>query len=175
MKRVTSVLRAFRDRRWREMRDVVEAELALLSAQAMRLFRPPGQLVDVAARAQIEGSPLAAQTAECESVVLAMDRAMRYGVVRPRCLARAVALSRMLDAHGIAGHTIRIGVRKLDGSFVAHAWVERGNTVLGDTVGNTRGYVSLTEVSVSRDGLFSSRRNRAHSGLRLGENLSWTQ
>jgi hypothetical protein len=69
-------------------------------------------------------------------------------VFRPKCLARAVALSQLLDAHGIGGHRIRIGVRRADGTFTAHAWVELGKWILGDSDWTARSYVPLTEAHV---------------------------
>ena len=113
MIRIGVALAAVRDRRWSEMLDVVEAQLALLRAQTMRWVRPLGEFVEVApdeplslARASL------AQRELCDRLASAINRATRYGLFRPLCLTRAVALSRMLDAHGIAGHRIRIGVRR---------------------------------------------------------------
>jgi hypothetical protein len=54
----------------------------------------------------------------------------------------------MLDAHGIGGHRIRIGVRRADGTFTAHAWVELGKWILGDSDWSTRTYVPLTDARV---------------------------
>ena len=81
-----------------------------------------------------------------ERLARGVDRAARLGAFRPRCLARALALSRLLTAHGIDGHHIRIGVRRDDGGFVAHAWVELGDLVLGDTRARTAAFVPLTDL-----------------------------
>jgi hypothetical protein len=62
-----------------------------------------------------------AQNAEMEALVIAVDRAGRY-VPGGTCLAKALALARMLRARGIAAD-VRVGVRTA-GGFDAHAWIE---------------------------------------------------
>lgn len=167
-----------RDGRWNEIRDVVEAQLALVRAQTLRWLRPLGEFVEVTPG---KGLPVSrASSAErrtSERLASAINRATRYGLFRPVCLTRAVALSRMLDAHGIAGHRIRIGVRRDGGSFAAHAWVELGQRVLGDTVANTLSYAPLTQVSVTGDPTLSGiARHRVHRGPRhAGDRLEWDQ
>jgi hypothetical protein len=54
----------------------------------------------------------------------------------------------MLDQRGIAGSRVRIGVRRTDGVFSAHAWVELGQHVLGDDVRNVSSFAQLLDVSV---------------------------
>jgi Transglutaminase-like superfamily len=161
---VFAVMRAVRDRRWADLRDVGEAQISLLRAQALRWLRPVGEFVEVEAGdppRMATDSPHRFQT--CQRIAQAIDRAARFGLFRPLCLTRAVALSQMLDAHGITGHHIRVGVRRDGESFVAHAWVELDQQVLGDTSANTRSYLPLT--SVSRKGAHTPRtlqRNAKH-------------
>jgi hypothetical protein len=62
----------------------------------------------------------------------AVRRASRYGVFRPKCLTRSLALVRLLERSGIPGARIRAGVLKNQGRFLAHAWVELGKEVLTD-------------------------------------------
>lgn len=64
-------------------------------------------------------------------LALAIDRAARHGPIRPTCLARSLALKDLLDREGLAGARIRFGVRKREGCFEAHAWVEIGGRGLG--------------------------------------------
>ena len=131
MTRIGVALAAMRDGRWNEMRDVAEAQLALLRAQTLRWLRPLGEFVEVTPNERLPASRASsAQRQTSERLASAINRATRYGLFRPLCLTRAVALSHMLDAHGIAGHRIRIGVRRDGGSFAAHAWVELGHLVL---------------------------------------------
>lgn len=178
MTRIGIALAAVRAGRWREILDVAEAQLALLRAQALRWLRPLGEFVEVTPADGLSLSRASsAQRQTCDRLASAINRATRYGLFRPLCLTRAVALSRMLEAHGIAGHSIRIGVRRDGGAFTAHAWVELGNRVLGDTVANTLSYAPLTHVSVAGDPLLSGiARHRLHRGPRhAGDRLEWDQ
>jgi hypothetical protein len=83
----------------------------------------------------------------------------------------------MLNAHGIVGHSIRIGVRHDRGSFIALAWVELGHRVLGDPTANTLAYLPLTQVSVTGNPALSGIvRHRLHRGPRHpGDRLRWDQ
>jgi hypothetical protein len=176
--RIGIAVTAVRAGRWSEIRDVAEAQLALLRAQALRWLRPLGEFVEVTSAKGLQLSHASsAQRHTCDRLASAINRATRYGLFRPLCLTRAVALSRMLEAHGIAGHSIRIGVRREGGSFTAHAWVELGNRVLGDTVSNTLSYVPLTQVSVAGTPMLSGiARHRLHRGPRHpGDRLEWDQ
>jgi hypothetical protein len=58
--------------------------------------------------------------------------AARYGLGRPTCLARSLALVRLLDRAGIEGARIKAGVFRDQKTFLAHAWVELGETVVSD-------------------------------------------
>jgi hypothetical protein len=173
-------VRALRGGRWAEIRDVGEAQIELLRAQAMQWLRPLGEFVEVTnvdSASQTLTAPSSEQAETCERLSSAMIRATRYGVFRPLCLARAVALSRMLNAHGVVGHRIRIGVRREGGAFTAHAWVQFGDLVLGDTETNTLTYSPLTHVSVTGDPAFSGivpqRHGRGQRGA--GDRLTWDQ
>lgn len=65
---------------------------------------------------------------EClESAVRIVSRAIPYAT----CLTQALALQRLLARYGYRA-IVQIGVCKVDGRFLAHAWVEhRGRTFLG--------------------------------------------
>jgi hypothetical protein len=55
--------------------------------------------------------------------------AAHYGLIRPTCLEESLALWYLLSQQGISPQ-LRIGVRKSDGKFQAHAWVEyQGHTL----------------------------------------------
>lgn len=155
MTRLTAAARAIRRGRWRDLREVIEAQIALLNAQTMRSLLPPGQFVDFN---KPPHSTLASGEERAVGLRLAraVDRASRFGVFHPLCLARAVALSSMLESRGIETHRIRIGVRKHDGVFSAHAWVELGGDVIGDYATAIEDYVPLTEVRVNRNRSLSS-------------------
>jgi len=175
--RIGAAARAIRRGRWYEIRYAAEAQIVLLRAQAMRWLQPLGKFVEVSAENPGTFGPSGSHAHACEHIAAAIDRASRYGVFRPLCLTRAVALSQMLNAHGIAGHTIRIGVRHERGSFTAHAWVELGHRVLGDTTANILAYLPLTQVSVTGNPALSGiMRHRLHRGPRhSGDRLRWDQ
>jgi len=65
-------------------------------------------------------------------MVLAVDRAGRH-IPGGNCLARSLALTRMLRAHGVAAET-KIGVNTASG-FHAHAWVEVGGVPITPAAG----------------------------------------
>jgi hypothetical protein len=57
--------------------------------------------------------------------------AVRHGLGHPTCLEESLALWWLLGRQGIAS-ALRIGVRKQDEKFEAHAWVEREGTALNE-------------------------------------------
>lgn len=87
-----------------------------------------------------------ATLSRAEALALAVGRAAEFGVFRPLCLVRAVALNRVLERHGIKGSRVRVGVRMRNGRFAAHAWVEYGDRVLGDNEAHVGSFVELSEV-----------------------------
>lgn len=113
----------------RDWRDLVRAQAALARAQ-WRLRRAPiGQLAirEVIRPDQVRGDPVRAR-----ALALATERVAANGLLRPLCLVRAIALRDLLLADGIVGASIRVGVRRRNGLFEAHAWVRWGDAVLGD-------------------------------------------
>ena len=131
----------------RDWRELFEAQWALLVAQSMLRSRPMGSL------ATPVGSVVAVdpdRMLEARRLALAMVRAARFGIFRPQCLARSLALSRMLTAHGITGGIIRVGVRRYDGEFLAHAWVELAGETLGDADEHVGSFAPLTNLDVTR-------------------------
>jgi hypothetical protein len=146
----------------REWRYLLHAQLVLLWAQLLVWIRPLGGLVDStplaasgAAGGMAAPPPAAASAAHASAVgelprqlALGVSRAAAYGVFRPLCLVRSVALSRLLDRYGVHGSRIRVGVRWVNGQFTAHAWVEYQGEVLGDDVAHVSGFADLSEVRV---------------------------
>ena len=55
------------------------------------------------------------------------------------CLDRSVTLWWLLAMEGVESQ-LRIGVKKTDGEFSAHAWLERNNEVVNDTVNIAEAY-----------------------------------
>jgi hypothetical protein len=131
----------------RDWRELFEAQWALLVAQSMLRSRPMGSLATpVASVVAVDPDRML----EARRLALAMVRAARFGIFRPQCLARSLALSRMLTAHGITGGLIRVGVRRDDGEFLAHAWVELAGETLGDADEHVGSFVPLTNLDVTR-------------------------
>jgi hypothetical protein len=68
----------------------------------------------------------------CELTVRMVRAAVRHSRLgHPTCLEESLALWWLLRRHGIACR-LRIGVRKHDEKFEAHAWVERDGTALNE-------------------------------------------
>ncbi|MGQ0766793.1 MAG: lasso peptide biosynthesis B2 protein [Gemmatimonadota bacterium] len=77
----------------------------------------------------------------------AVRRIGDFGLTRPRCLARSIAITEMMRSEGIEGADIHIGIRTVPGKLEAHAWVE----FAGEVVGDTRAYVNrFAEMATTR-------------------------
>jgi hypothetical protein len=123
-----------------EWRDLARAQLALLWAQGLVWLRPRGHLI----QAVLDNTPrdvaaphvdAAADIETASRLSLAVRRAAAYGLLRPRCLVRAVALQRLLERSGVKDSRVRIGVRMTGTRFDAHAWAEVGGIALGEDEG----------------------------------------
>jgi hypothetical protein len=77
---------------------------------------------------QPEVSSAAARAALTARMVRA---AARYGLGRPTCLEKSLALWWLLGRQGIAS-SLRIGTRKASGQFEAHAWIEYHGAALNE-------------------------------------------
>jgi hypothetical protein len=157
--RVAAATRALGAGRWAELRDVAEAQLTLLRAELRRRIRAAGALVQPAPSRE---NPAAVSDEEREAYrrfSLAVDRAARHGVFRPQCLCSALALSGMLAVRGFRAHHIRIGVRKDEMGFTAHAWVELDDELRHNPGSGTPAFTTLTSVSPSRGGSRFWKRN----------------
>ena len=131
----------------RDWVELLQAQWALVATQVMVRRRPIGSLATPAAGVK-PADP--SRMSEARRLALAIVRAARFGVFRPQCLVRSVALSRMLDARGIDGGVVRVGVRRNKGEFLAHAWVELAGETLGDADEHVGSFVPLTNIDVPR-------------------------
>ena len=130
----------------REAREIVAGQVALLGAQLLLWTRPVGRLVTPMSRHAVDSPrPRGHERIEAMRVARGIQRAAHYGVFRPNCLVRALALHRSLEGRGIRGSCVRIGVRYSRGEFAAHAWVEHAGAVLGDTAANAGTFTTLTD------------------------------
>ncbi|MEW5919201.1 MAG: lasso peptide biosynthesis B2 protein [Gemmatimonadota bacterium] len=134
----------------RQWRDMFRAQWALLVAQRTVKRLPPGQLT--ARRDAAEGSAYASEprvdTRRAQALGDAVRRVAKYGVFRPACLVRSIALQRLLQIDGIQGAIIRVGVRQSEEGMDAHAWVELSGEVIGDSATHVRQYAPLDDLSV---------------------------
>ena len=77
-------------------------------------------------------SPVEAQApgpAIVQTICRMVSAAGHYGIARPNCLEESLVLWYLLRRENIPG-VLRIGVRKSQGEFEAHAWVEYLGTAL---------------------------------------------
>lgn len=132
-----------------DWRDLLLAQWALLVAQRYVRTQPAGQLTarrdDHSPTAKLPGSG----TTRARQIGTAIQRAAKYGAFRPACLVQAIALRRLLERDGINGAEIRVGVKQSPEGMLAHAWVELGGQVIGDSPENVRQYSPLDELSVT--------------------------
>jgi Transglutaminase-like superfamily len=78
----------------------------------------------------------------------AVDRALRWLPGDAACLVRASALHELLVTHGVSGAVVRIGVRRDQKGFAAHAWVELDGTPIAESVSLVGGFASLDGVTL---------------------------
>jgi len=76
-------------------------------------------------------TPPSPESARIETTVRMVRAAARHGISRASCLEESLTLWWLLARQGIASD-LRIGVRKEQGSFEAHAWVERDGVALNE-------------------------------------------
>ena len=130
----------------RDWVDVLEAQLHLGRAWWLVRRRRPGRLVT--ARSSASAHEVDRSTsAEVTRLARAIHRASSYGLFRPLCLVRALALQQLLKAHRISGGVIRVGVKLRDEELLAHAWVEWDGEVVGDDPRHTREFELLGELT----------------------------
>lgn len=132
------------------MANLLLAQIALIHSQLLVWTRPVGRLVSVNEVQPVPPAP-AARTppTSAADLALAVERAAENGIFRPKCLVRAVALQRMLEARAIRGGRIRLGVRWRDGRFLAHAWVELNGVILGSEVHHVPRFAPLAGIDLA--------------------------
>lgn len=122
---------------WSERWLLIQALLLLpLTALAIRLlgFKTWQTVLCRLSRIDIAETPRRGISTDVEriEVTARMVRlAARRGIVRPNCLNQSCVLWWLLRRHGIQSD-LRIGVRRQENQFEAHAWVEREGVVISD-------------------------------------------
>jgi len=79
------------------------------------------------------------RTAQTAHLVNSADR---HGLLPSSCLAKSLTLWWLLERQGIASH-VRIGIRKENEKFEAHAWVERDGLALNEPDDHHRHYAAF--------------------------------
>jgi len=131
----------------RDWFDFGRALLALWRAQARVWRSPKGSLVQETRDRADQAPDMWAEAARWE---VALARAARYSLRSWSCLVRALALSSLLARAGVRGATVRIGVKWVEGTFQAHAWVEYGGKLLGDDRAHVGGYAPMADATPGR-------------------------
>lgn len=126
-----------------ERRLLLEAVLLLpLVAVALRWFGLRRTQTLLAAKPRRGAPGAAGQGMPAEAVAAIVALASRHTLGRPRCLAQALVLWRLLRRAGLPAE-MRIGVRKPGSQLQAHAWVECGGAVLDVAGGGAAGFASF--------------------------------
>ena len=111
----------------------------------MRGFRATQQALQKFSVSREKEAPSGQRMPDGERVKLAarmVNAAARHGLGRFSCLERSLALWWLLREEGIAS-SVRIGARKTDGKFEAHAWVEREGVALNEPQQEHRHYATF--------------------------------
>lgn len=130
---------------FRDWQELARAQGAIVRWSLARRRRPRGQLVVRAGSESLipSPSPGPAEISRAREIALALDRAARFGLLRPKCLVRSLALDDLLRREGLDASRVRFGVRKREGVFEAHAWVEFGEEVLADDAAHVASYAPV--------------------------------
>ncbi len=116
----------------RDLGWVARAQWSLLRARVSLLLTPRGRLLASVPAGTAGSAPAGDAMARARRVALAVDRAAAYGLFRPTCLVRAIALERLLTREGVVGAVVRIGARRRAERPEMHAWIEVGGIVIGE-------------------------------------------
>jgi hypothetical protein len=128
----------------RETGDLLVAQAYLLGAWWTVRRRPRGELLR-----PVESPPPGGvrNDARLTRLVVAVDRMSRFGLFRPTCLVRAVALERWIHRAHAGPAVVRVGVLRVAGELFAHAWIELEGQVIGDEATHVRRFTPLHDFS----------------------------
>jgi len=128
-----------------EFADLVVAQWYLLVALWTVRRRPKGGLLRAVSDGHLAGG--VRDDARLERLALAVDRVARFGVFRPTCLVRAVALERQIRRANAGPAVVKVGVSQTAGKLMAHAWIELEGQVIGDEPARVRRFTPLHDFS----------------------------
>ncbi len=132
----------------RALLDLAAAQAALLAAEWRMRTKPIGSLTTRDGAASISTQASAHDRQRALDIATAVRRAADFGLFRPFCLVRAMALRALLERADIHGSEIRIGVRRRDGVFAAHAWIRWNNEILGDLPAHVATFTEVDDIRV---------------------------
>ena len=112
------------------LRAIVLLPLVTLSLR-WRGFRATRELLQVSLSKVNDKSDTAIVSKDAALAARMVNAADQHGLVHPSCLAKSLTLWWLLGRQGIASH-LRIGIRKENDKFEAHAWVERDGAALNE-------------------------------------------
>jgi hypothetical protein len=95
----------------------------------MRGFRATQTMLEASLKRRGAQQNLSEQLNRIARTVRMVHAATRYGIGHPSCLEESLVLWYLLGRQGIES-TVRVGIRKDEGKFGAHAWVERDGVAL---------------------------------------------
>ena len=132
---------------WESRGLLVEAALAIPAMHVLVRVFGVGRLHDVlagltAARVNAQGDAGAGSAKRVGEVARVVAMAARHAPGDHSCLHRSMALWWMLRRRGFDGR-LRMGVRKGDAAFEAHAWVNHAGVALNDDPEVENRYESL--------------------------------
>ncbi len=115
--------------------DVVYAALAVRRARRAVARVPLGALVHPGAPRLPIGAAMPLTPTEDQVAArwgAAVDRALRWMAGDSACLVRASALRDLVIGRGLPRAAVRIGVRRGENGFEAHAWVEQDGAPIAE-------------------------------------------
>ena len=125
--------------------DFVRAMLLLPLLQFtlwLRGFRATQKSLQARINKSVVTMPDAVATPEVERVCRMVLAAGRHSPMGATCLEHSLALWWLLGRKGITSQ-LRIGARKAEGKFLAHAWVERNGEAIGEPEGTHVHYAAF--------------------------------
>ena len=134
-------LRRIRSLEWREITDLLVAQGSLLAAWWTVQRRPKGELLRRIQSLVQSGD--ARDERRLARLAVAVDRISRFGMFRPTCLVRAVALERQIRSANAGAAVVRVGVLLGGTKLLAHAWIEIDGRVVGDEPSHVRRFTPL--------------------------------
>lgn len=125
---------------------LARAQVAIFRAAILVRTVPRGKLLQTVSRRYTELGQIP-DLEHAEDLAVAIDRVGRFGIGRPRCLVRSIALHALLEKENVTGSRIRVGVRMNGPRFEAHAWVELTGRIIGEDSTYVQKFTPLSDLT----------------------------